>query len=426
MRIAVLTFGTRGDLQPPLAIADGLRSRGHDVVVAANTNNVEPSRRVGFETVELPVDLLKFLSSGAAQQSLVAGNTVRFTRALAKLEAEHAEALDEAHIRACDGADLIVTGPLSLGRALAITGRSGQQLAMHLPFPIDRTAEYASPFVTGRHLPTGALRLATHLVFEQAYAATGRATAQRMRRRLGATRPAPDLWKLVRANAFPIELLVSPALFGRPGDWPDRTISGMAVVPPGLRAAWGEQALDPELEQWLDEGEPPVFVSFGGMPVLDPAGCLAMIEEVARRHGVRMLLGAGWSTFEAGPRAGRTVLVTGSFDHSRVLPRCRAAVHHGGSGTTHAVARAGIPAVVAHLSADQILWGQRVVRTGTGTALPYRTLSADTLSSALAVALRPETGERATELAAAMATEDGVAHFCDTVTGVRPAATRGR
>jgi sterol 3beta-glucosyltransferase len=87
-------------------------------------------------------------------------------------------------------------------------------------------------------------------------------------------------------------------LLAEPADWPRHLHNvGAPVVPPALRAAWGEDALPPGLAEWLGAGDPPVYFGFGSMPVLDPAAAVGMITTVARRLGVRALIGRagpGW------------------------------------------------------------------------------------------------------------------------------------
>ena len=180
-------------------------------------------------------------------------------------------------------------------------------------------------------------------------------------------------------------------------------------VPAQLRAAWGEAHLDDELQAWLDAGPPPVFMGFGSMPVLGPAASLRMIDAVAARCGVRALVGAGWSDVPGGERSGGRLFIASAFDHDRVLPRCAAAVHHGGAGTTHAALRAGLPAVVAHVFADQILWGRQLTTRSVGASMPYRWLDADRLTAALAPLLDHDVARRASSLADAMAHERGAA-----------------
>ncbi|MBB5917366.1 UDP:flavonoid glycosyltransferase YjiC (YdhE family) [Nocardia transvalensis] len=416
MKIAVLTYGSRGDLQPPLAAAIRLRERGHHIAVAANADNVEAVTTAGFDVHEIPTDIRAFLRSDIVARLLRSGGQATFTRAFAKMERESGAAVDEALISACAGADIILSGPVTLAVAQCIVERTGQPLVAHMPFPLGRSREYAPPLLTGRTVPTGFLRLTTHRAFQFLYTTTNRASVRRIRRRLGLPDSFPGPFARAEADRTPIELLVSPALFPRPADWPPQyRIAGRPIVPDELRAAWGESSIDPAVDRWLAAGEPPVFVSFGSMPVPDPAGCLTMLAEAARRTGLRILVDAGWSDFALGTHASGAVMVTGASNHDAILGRCRAAIHHGGSGTTQTVAAAGIPAVVTHFGVDQVFWGKRVAAAGLGVELPIKKLTADRLANALRAALTPRVVARAAAVGAAMSAEDGARQLCDTV-----------
>jgi sterol 3beta-glucosyltransferase len=98
-------------------------------------------------------------------------------------------------------------------------------------------------------------------------------------------------------------------------------------------------------------------------------------------------------------------IVAGPLDHADLLPRCRAAVHHGGAGTTHVGLMAGIPAVICSVFADQPFWGARVERLGVGTHLPFVRLDAASLEAALRTALRSDVATTAHRLGVRIAAE---------------------
>jgi sterol 3beta-glucosyltransferase len=92
----------------------------------------------------------------------------------------------------------------------------------------------------------------------------------------------------------------SPYLVPRPADWPAHQVAtGFVTLPPSLRERLGEDAVPPDLEDWLAGGEPPVYFGFGSMPVLDPPALLQQVADVTKRRGLRGLIGAGWTDFGA-------------------------------------------------------------------------------------------------------------------------------
>lgn len=173
-------------------------------------------------------------------------------------------------------------------------------------------------------------------------------------------------------------------------DYPaQRPIVGFLTPDDDLRRRLGELDVDPTLDAWLATDDPPVFVGFGSMPILDPSAALNMINAVAQRLGVRILVGSGWSRFDPPPGPGERVRVaSGVLNYDRVLPRCQAAVHHGGSGTLAAGVAAGIPTYVCSLVGDNPFWGARVEQLGIGVHQQFPDLNLDRFEAGLRRALQ--------------------------------------
>lgn len=164
-----------------------------------------------------------------------------------------------------------------------------------------------------------------------------------------------------------------------------------------------------DLEQFLAAGPPPVFVGFGSRSSADAARLTELVAEARRRAGVRMVIQAGWASLGAGLQADDDMIVIGETPHDWLFPRMSAVVHHAGAGTTAAGLRAGVPTVSVPLITDQPFWASRVTALGTGPkAVPYKSLTADTLTAAISDAVsRDSYRSRAQEMAKQLATEDG-------------------
>jgi vancomycin aglycone glucosyltransferase len=139
----------------------------------------------------------------------------------------------------------------------------------------------------------------------------------------------------------------------------------------------------------------------------DPARTTREVVEAVRAAGARALVSRGWAEL-GGASLPPEVLAIGPVSHSALLPRVRAMVHHGGAGTTHAAARAGTPQVVVPHLLDQYYWADRVHTLGLAPK-PFKRsgLTATRLAESLRWCLRPESQQRARELAAQIRT-DGV------------------
>ncbi|HLS75781.1 MAG TPA: glycosyltransferase [Nocardia sp.] len=420
MRIALLTAGTRGDHQPYLALADELRSRGHDVVMTATENYAHVVRAAGFDPVVIPFNSAELLETDDARRALSSGATLPFVKIMLDtvkiMAGERGERMHEALARASESAEILVVCASILPWAMDRGELTGQPVVGCLPYPLERTTEFPSSFMVKHMVSSKRLRLASYTAFELAYGFAYHKVDKRVRQMMGLPGKPRNPFRRMRDEGIPLVHMVSPVLLPKPADWPDRsTVVGAPVMPARLRAAWGEAAVDPALEGWLDAGEPPVYFCLTGMPVLDPARGLGLVETVCRELGTRALVTVRGEGYPRGATHGGRLFVTDSFDYDRVLPRCTAVVHHGGSGNTHDVLRAGLPAVVVGVHSDQFYYGWRMTELGIGAGFPYPSLTADRLRAALAAALTPESRHRAAELGRLVAAENGVIATADEV-----------
>jgi sterol 3beta-glucosyltransferase len=199
----------------------------------------------------------------------------------------------------------------------------------------------------------------------------------------------------------PILWGVSPSLVPRPDDYPANTwICGQWLEP---APQWSPP---PDLQEFLAAGEPPVYVGFGSMAGLLPPRMLD--ELIAGIGGRRALLYPGWGVVRA-QQLPSNFLVVRDTPHSWLFPRTSTVIHHGGAGTTHSAARAGVPSVVVPFAGDQLFWADRLHRLGVAPApLKVRGLRASELAERLAFAQRPDVRARATALGTQMRSEDGL------------------
>jgi UDP:flavonoid glycosyltransferase YjiC (YdhE family) len=264
--------------------------------------------------------------------------------------------------------------------------------------PLRRTSGYAHPLVTNRRLPA-TMNALTGSLFERVWARGMRREVDAFRSDVGLP-PVRGTLPARQASAGALELQTYDEALVPDTRWDDRRpLVGFLTLDDELRSALGETGVDDELDAWLEAGDPPVFFGFGSMPLLDPAATSAMIGEVACALGVRALVSAGWGRLATVDVDDSWVKVVGAVDHEAVLPRCCAAVHHGGAGTTAASLGAGVPTVVCSVFADQPFWGARVADQGVGATLRFTDLGEASLAAALRTALDDDVRRRAAEMA---------------------------
>lgn len=410
MRVALVANGSRGDAQPLVVLGDELRRRGHDVVLGVSPNLIAFGEKAGLVSSAVGPDSQKVMNSPEGQRWLASGDAAALTQALGKVLHDNAALLDSDTLRVCEGADLIVTGSLGEHRAACVADARGIPLVCLHYAPMRPNAAYPNLLITTERL-SARRNLATHSVFQRMYWRSMAMDINHFRGRLGlAPADAPTAIRLAAAGTLELQAY-HRALVPELGDYQEnRPLIGFLAPDAELRDRLGESTVDSGLDAWLASGEPPVYVGFGSMPVIDPAAMLDMIVRVTDRLGSRVLIGAGWSRFgpigNAGPRV---KIVTGVLNYERVLPRCRVAVHHGGSGTVAASVAAGIPTFVCSVVADNPFWGARVQQLGIGVHERFADLTQQRLEAGLRRALQDSVIARARNVGATLRADTGAA-----------------
>ena len=389
----LITAGTRGDVEPFAALARHAASRGHEVRLALPDDAVAPE---GIDAVRLGLDARRMLSpAGRAPWALARHLRSEVRPGIRRMLAA---AVRETVAFAPDA---VVHHPLILSAPLVADALGVPRVLVEfapVATPSDRFPAAGGPTAVRDlrvpHRSTYAVpRVAARLLDGD----VGRAASE-----LPSDRPPAP-----RSPSRATLMAVSPELLPRPDDWPERVHQTGA-----WREAEPTASLDPVVAGFLGAG-PYLVASFGSMARGDAAARGRAVVTAARSHGLRVLLVTGWGGLALPDGCGGSdVLAVRSAPFDRVLAGAALAVHHGGAGTSHAVARAGVPAVVVPVTADQPFWAAQLHRQGVAAApIPLRRLSVDTLVPAIGDALSRR--ERAAEVGAIMRRERGVRRAVD-------------
>ena len=417
MHITILALGSRGDVLPCAALGKRLKGAGHQVRVATFGNFEDMVRGRGLDFHPVRGDVQQILNAGAGQ-ALAASGRNPFRMAATALRAFGTMA---------EGFARDLSGPV-LGETDLIVnqlpgGLYGEDLAEWYGVPMVVAA--VIPMTPSRHQPMLAFpsRLAplpgynifTHwLAYQLVWQGYRPAVSRWRQQTLGLSKAA--LWGSWRAATEGRVVLngFSEHVVPRPADWgPHVHVTGYWFP--------DEEGWQPpeELCRFIEAGLPPVFIGFGSMSVRDPAETTALLLEAIERSGVRAILHTGWAG------VGRQALPDGVFQieyapYGWLFPQMAAVVHHGGSGTTAAALRAGVPSIVVPFLFDQFYWGGRVADLGVGPRpIPFKRLSAERLEEAMCVATTNSSMRlRAAALGNKIGAEDGLKEAVEVIQGI--------
>jgi UDP:flavonoid glycosyltransferase YjiC (YdhE family) len=410
MRLTIATAGSRGDVQPYLALGRGLARAGYLVTIATHEEFRGAVEAQGLRFRPVAGDPRGMIESEAGQRWLASGrNIFAFVRELRRLAEPLVDRMLADYAAAVEEADVVLCAALAVP-AWHAAERRGIPAAMAMLQPLTPTSAFPA-MGAPPGLGPGWMRRLTHHLAEQMLWQPIRGRVNRWRRD---TLGLPDEWR--RGPGARMRRLGVPVLYGfsrhvvpPPSDWPASVqVTGWWTLDPPA-----DYTPPAHLARFLDEGPPPVYVGFGSMTPVDAEALTATVLDAVGRVGARAVLLRGWGGLGDAKSGALPAWACRAADvpHSWLLPRMAAVVHHGGAGTTGAALRSGAPSIVVPLFADQPFWGERVRALGVGPRPIMRpALTAECLASALAQALG-DAGmrERAARLGAALRAEDGVA-----------------
>ncbi len=389
MRVLLSTIGSRGDVQPLVALALQLRALGQEVRLC-----VPPDFREWIDSLGMPVTPI----GPEVRKATASGPTAPPTPPSPERRRQLAEATVAAQFEtiaaAAQECDVIVGAT-----ALQVAAPSVAEV-MGIPYVF---AAYCPTVLPSPHHAPPPLPSPGQMPAPPT--ADNRALWARNAERFNDTFGAALNSHRVTAGLVPVSDVQSHIFTGRPwlaadpalGPWPDP--ADPAVFQTGAWILPDERPLSPELERFLETGERPVFFGFGSMRAPREFG--QSIVQAARAVGRRAIVSRGWADLSVGDEE-RDCLAVGEVNLQALFKRVAAVVHHGGAGTTTLAALAGAPQVVVPQMYDQHYWAGRVQHLGIGTALAPGTPSTDSLTSALEVALQPEVAARARSVATAV------------------------
>ena len=394
MKLALVAVGSRGDVEPYIALGRRLLQRGHSVRVAAPALFEQDVADAGLEFHSLGALPERFKPRDGGDGARTQRDASTLFRGVAGRVLFWAffpgmlRPVLDRFISACEGADAVLFTRLALP-VPHVAERLGIPCFAGFPVPHTPTRAFENPLYV-RAKASGPLRTrATYAIEWGLTHQLSYGVLARFRRdRLGL--PALSRGALKEHMAQTVQgtlYAYSEAVVPRPDDWPESVqVTGYWSRPP-------PESFQPpaDVERFLMEGDPPVAVGFGSMKASDLKTLGALLAEALAKVGRRAIWQSGWSDLRSSSHGRGRILVTRELPHGWLFPQVAAVIHHGGAGTTGAALRAKVPSIIVPHAFDQRFWGRRVSALGCGPpAIDIKDLTASGLASALQLALEDD------------------------------------
>ncbi|KAH0944100.1 hypothetical protein HID58_003737 [Brassica napus] len=421
MQIVMLIVGTRGDVQPFVAIAKRLQvgvgvvnscefsgEYGHRVRLATHANFKEFVLTAGLEFYPLGGDpkvlaeyMVKnkgFLPSGPSE---------------IQIQRKQMKDIINSLLPACKEpdpdsgnsfkADAIIANPPAYGHTHVA---EALRIPIHVFFTMPWTPTSEFPHPLSRVKQPAGYRLSYHIVDSLIWLGI-RDMIKDLRKKKLKLRPVSYLSGTQGSGSnIPHGYMWSPNLVPKPKDWgPQIDVVGFCFL--DLASNYEPPA---ELVEWLEAGDKPIYIGFGSLPVQEPEKMTEIIVEALERTKQRGIINKGWGGLGNLKEPKDFVYLLDNVPHDWLFPRCKAVVHHGGAGTTAAGLKAACPTTIVPFFGDQPFWGERVHARGVGPApIPVDEFSLHKLEDAINFMLDEKVKSSAETLAKEMKDEDGVA-----------------
>ncbi|XP_054783746.1 sterol 3-beta-glucosyltransferase UGT80A2-like [Prosopis cineraria] len=407
LQIVMLIVGTRGDVQPFIAIGKRLQDYGHRVRLATHSNFKEFVLTAGLEFYRLGGDpkvlagyMVKnkgFLPSGPSEIPIQRNQIKDIINSL--LPACKEPDMDSG---VSFKADAIIANPPAYGHTHVA---EALKIPIHIFFTMPWTPTSEFPHPLSRVKQQAGYRLSYQIVDSLIWLGI-RDMINDLRKKKLKLRPVTYLSGSQGSDTdVPHAYIWSPHLVPKPKDWgPKIDVVGFCFLDLASNYEPAES-----LVKWLEAGDKPIYVGFGSLPVEEPEKMTQIIVEALEKTGQRGIINKGWGGLGNLAEPKDSIYLLDNVPHDWLFLRCKAVVHHGGAGTTAAGLKAACPTTIVPFFGDQPFWGDRVHARGVGPApIPVDEFSLPKLVDAINYMLDSKVKERAVELAKAMENEDGV------------------
>lgn len=407
MNIGIFTYGTRGDLQPYVALALGLMDKGHTVTVSATEDFKDFVEGFGVAFQPLWGNAETMMNSAEGQHILQTENAIKLMKYYFKVLHNNRAPLRKSYYEAISKVDYVIANSMTLPFVSTIAEKQNKKIALtYFMPPVVPTSEF--PLGDFDFLNFSWYNKLTYKIAQGFFWQFIKNDTNEYRKELGLPELKENLITYLDKQKILDLYCISPTLIPPPKDWENHhKITGFINIAKQKRDSHFLDKPSPELTEWLNKGAPPVYIGFGSNGVGNTDKFLEIIAEVLDKTNERILFCTGWSKFENLP-AHKNLFVAKYVNHETILPQCKLGIFHGGSGTLATMLRHNLPVIIISFYTDQPTWGKIVERKKSGIHIPVKHLTAAKLISAISKVQLHEIKHNVNEIGKQLREENGL------------------
>jgi sterol 3beta-glucosyltransferase len=413
MRIAIIATGSRGDVEPYVALGKGLKYAGYFVRLITHQNFESLVKSHGLNFCSIESNVQDIAQSKEMSERLEKGSFLSVMSQMKKEAERGAVDLAQTGLEACQDVDAVLAGLGGLYVGLDLAEKFDLKLIQAYYIPFLPTKSYPSFLFPKLPSWSGGLsnKLSHHIVRQIMWQSFK--SADKKVRKILSLPSAPFFgpYKAKKLSEFPVLYGFSPLIIEPSIDRPDTHITGYWFLDPDIN--WKPPT---ELVNFIENGPPPIYVGFGSMSNKNPRHSADLVLKALKLSNQRAVMLRGWNGLQV-TDVPESVYMVDSVPFSWLFPRMAAVVHHGGAGTTALGLRAGVPSIIIPFFADQPFWGYKVQKLGVGPQpIPRRKLTAERLANTIVQTLNnKEIIENALKVGLTVQKEKGIDNAIETL-----------